>query len=445
MLLALALLFGAMPALPPQPSLALKATQQKLDNGMTVIVSPDHSAPGVAVDIWYQVGSRNEDLGRTGFAHLFEHLMFMGARHVPYPQFDTIMEAGGGQNNAFTNSDTTNYYEFGPSNLLETFFWMEADRMASLGATMTQAKLDTQRLVVLNERRQSYENRPYGCADLAVAENLFPTGHPYSWDTIGSPKDLEAATVDDVKHFFATWYVPNNATMTVVGDVDPAQVFQLAKRYFGFLPKKPLPPRLAPSPVRLKEEKRIALTDKVKVPKLVLSWISPAGYAPGDADCDLLGSILAQGKASRLYERLVHKDSLATEVHAGQESYELQGIFQIEVLAQPGRTLGSIQRTVDEEIARLVAEGPSAAEVESARGHHETNLAKSLESFQRRALKLADYAVHLGNPNALNRDLDRYRAVTPATIQAMAQRLFVPGRLVVTVEPAAPAKEGGVQ
>jgi predicted Zn-dependent peptidase len=308
---------------------------------------------------------------------------------------------------------------------------------------MTQAKLDTQRLVVLNERRQSYENRPYGCADLAVAENLFPAGHPYSWDTIGSPKDLEAASVGDVKRFFATWYVPNNATMTVVGDVDPAQVFQMVRRYFGFLPKKPLPPRLAPAPVSLKEEKRIALTDKVKVPKLVMSWISPAGYAPGDADCDLLGSILAQGKASRLYERLVHKDSLATEVYASQDSRELQGIFQIDVLAQPGRTLADIQSAVDEELAQLVAEGPSAAEVESARGHRETNLAKSLESFQRRALQLADYAVHLGNPNALGKDLDRYRSATPASIQAMARRLFIPGRLVVTVEPAATAKEGG--
>lgn len=445
MLLPLALLLVAQSTPPPPPPpFSLTAVQEKLPNGMTIVVSPDHSAPGVVVNIWYQVGSRNEAPGRTGFAHLFEHLMFMGARNVPYPQFDTLMEAAGGQNNAFTSQDVTNYYEMGPSNLLETFFWMEADRLASLGATMTQAKLDTQRPVVLNERRQSYENRPYGCADLAISENLFPKWHPYSWDTIGSPKDLEAATLADVKGFFATWYVPNNATLTVVGDVDPAETFRLARTYFGFLPAKPLPPRLAPAPVTLTGEKRILLQDQVKATKLIVTWISPSGYTAGDAACDLLGTILADGKASRLYERLVHQDGLATEVYGGQDGRELQGTFRLDVQVAPGHTPESAQKALDEELARMAAQGPTAAEVASALDRHDTALARTLESFQRRALLLADLTVHLGDPNALAKDQARYRAVTPAAIQAEAKRLFGPGRLVVTVQPA-PAPQGGAR
>ena len=250
MLLALALLLSAQTA----PPLALNSTSQTLDNGLTVIVSPDASGPGVAVDLWYRVGSRNEELHRTGFAHLFEHLMFMGARHVPYPKFDTLMEAVGGVNNASTSIDRTNYWEVGPSNLLETFFWMEADRMASLGATMTKDKLETQRAVVLNERRQSYENRPYGMADYIISENLYPAGHPYSWDTIGTAQDLEAASLSDVTAFFARWYVPNNVTLVVVGDVEPAAVFALAKKYFSFIPRKELPALQKPAPVLLAAE-----------------------------------------------------------------------------------------------------------------------------------------------------------------------------------------------
>ena len=441
MLLALALML----AVPVAPPLALTSTSQTLDNGLTVIVSPDHTVPGVAVDLWYRVGSRNEEKGRTGFAHLFEHLMFMGARHVPYPKFDTIMEAAGGVNNASTSIDRTNYWEIGPSNLLETFFWMEADRMATLGAAMTQEKLETQRRVVLNERRQSYENRPYGMADYLIAENLFPAGHPYSWDTIGSPQDLEAATLSDVTAFFARWYVPNDATLAVVGDVDPAQVFALAKKYFGFIPRKELPSLPSPAPVVLAAEKRVALTDKVELPKLLLLWPSPAGYAPGDAACDLLGSILARGKASRLYQRLVHQDQIATEVHASQESADLQGIFRIEALAAPGHTTQELQAAIDDELKRLLAEGPTEAEVDSARERVIADYARALEGLQARAERLDDYFVHFGDANSLQRDLARYSGVTAAQLKSVAQQILVPQRLLIEVQPDARAVAGGAR
>src|SRR3954468_18845472 len=234
------------------PPLALNAQTKTLPNGIVVIVSPDHSAPGVAVDLRYQVGSKDEDPGRTGFAHLYEHLMFMGARYVPYPSFDTIMEAAGGSNNAATANDVTWYYESGPSNLLETFCWMEADRMATFGLEMTDEKLGTQKPVVLNERRQSYEARPYGMADLVTHEQIWPEDHPYHHTPIGSAHDIEAAQLDDVKRFFAHWYVPSNAIVSIVGDVDTAQAQALVKQYFGWIPSPPKPehPPAPPLPER---------------------------------------------------------------------------------------------------------------------------------------------------------------------------------------------------
>jgi predicted Zn-dependent peptidase len=426
---------------PPRPLLALTAIQEKLPNGMTVIVSPDHSAPGLAMDIWFQVGARDVTPGRTGFAHLFEHLMFMGSRNVPYPQFDSIMEASGGQANAFTRWDGTYYYNTGPSNLLETFFWMEADRLASVGATMTQGKLDTQREVVINENR-TVMNKPYACAGQPLREALFSKGHPYSWNPGGSQEDLEAATLADVKTFFATWYVPNNATVSVVGDVEPAEVLKLAHKYFDFLPARPLPPRPSPPPASLAREKRIALKDRVKAAKLIIGWPSPAATTDGDAECELLAIILAEGSASRIYERLVHRDTLATSVGGHQNGLDLQGYFQIDAMVAPGHTLDEVQKAVDEELARMAEHGPTRAEVTSAQNRYDVALARRLENFQQKALLLAELAVHYGNANAFPQDQARYRAVTPASIQAMAKRLFVPGRVVVTVEPA---NEGGAR
>jgi zinc protease len=426
---------GAAPPPAAGPALTLSAKTRTLPNGLVVLTAPDRSVPGVAVTLWYRVGSRDEEPGRTGFAHLFEHLMFMGARAVPYPKFDTLMEAAGGVNNAHTGNDATVYWEIGPSNLLETFLWMEADRMASLGATMTAEKLQAQRLIVLNERRQSYENRPYGLADLAAVEQLYPAGHPYSWPVIGSAKDLEAATLADVKKFFATWYVPDNAVLSVAGDFDEAQLQQLVDKYFTFLPRKELPAPRRPQPWSLSGEKRLALTDKVELPKLILEWKSAPFGTQRDAECDLLATVLARGKASRLYQRLVQKEQAATEVRAEQESLDLEGAFQIAAIARPGRTTAELQRLIDEETARLAAEGPTQAELEAARLRMWSDAAHGLEGLQDRSERLAGYYVRLGDANALERDLGRYQAATRDSLQAAAKELFAGGRLVIEVQP----------
>lgn len=441
----LPLLLAAAAAVPPPPGLSLKAEKITLDNGLVVLAAPDHSVPGVALDIWYRVGSRDEDPGRTGFAHLFEHLMFMGARHAPYPQFDTIMEAAGGVNNASTAQDRTNYFEIGPSNLLETFFWLEADRLSTLDKVMDAEKLKSQRLIVQNERRQSYENRPYGMADLAVEEQVFPKGHPYSWTPIGSHQDLEAATVDDVLKFFRTWYVPNNAVLAVVGDVEPARVFELARKYLAFIPKKALPVRARPAAWALPAEKRVPLTDKVEAEKLIFAWPSAAGATQGDAEADMLAAVLSRGKASRLYQRLVHKDQLATAVNAQQNTMELQSIFTIEAMAAPGHTAHELAAAIDDEVKKLVASGPTQAEVESVRARFESDFARRLQDLQSRALLLATYEATWGDANALEKDLGRYRAATPASLAAAAKGLFVPGRLVVEVKPEAKGSEGKAQ
>jgi zinc protease len=423
------------------PPIALPSQTRTLDNGLVVIVSPDHSAPGVAVDLRYHVGSKDEEPGRTGFAHLFEHLMFMGARHVPYPKFDTLMEAAGGTNNAFTNNDVTNYYEAGPANLLETFLWMEGDRLATLGQEMTQAKLETQRKVVLNERRQSYENRPYGLSRLALEEHLFPEGSPYHWPVIGSAKDLEAARLSDVTGFFARWYIPRNAILAIVGDVEPEAAFASAQRRLGFIPSPPLPERKPSAPVPLSQDVRLQLTDQVELPRVLVGWQSSPATTQGDADCDLLATILGRGKASRLHERLVHRDQLAAEVGAGQESRELQSEFQIDLLARPGHSNQELLAAADEELQRLAKEGPTQAEVDSARTRIYSDAARGLEGLVARANRLTSYQLEYGTADGLTRDLGRYEKSTPASVQQAAQALLATKRVVVEVTPAAAARE----
>jgi predicted Zn-dependent peptidase len=425
----LALLLAAL------PPIGLQAQKKELSNGMTVIVSKDASVPGVAVEFWYHVGSKDEEKGRTGFAHLFEHLMFMGARYVPYPQFDTIMEQSGGSNNASTSNDLTQYHEVGPSNLLETFLWMEADRMATLGAEMTQQKLETQRKIVLNERRQSYESRPYGKAELLLFHQLFPQGHPYHWPVIGSPEDLNAATLEDVKSFFARWYVPSNVTLAIVGDVQPDETFALAEKYFGWMPNAPRPQRAEVKEFRHKMEQRYELTDQVELPRLTLAWVSPGAMKPGDADCDLLAQVLAHGKASRLYTKLVSELQIAAEVSASQESLELQSVFRIEALARPGHTTRELQDAIDAEVKKLLVEGPTNAEIDAARIGFYTGYARSAEGLLSRAQMLNRYQHHFGDPTAIDKDLGRYEVATPQSVQEVGKAVLGAPRLIIEVQP----------
>jgi zinc protease len=414
----------------------------QLPNGLQVILHVDRSSPLVAVNIYYHVGSKDEPPGRTGFAHLFEHLMFMGSKNAPYPSFDTIMEAWGGHNNGSTNTDRTNYYEVGPANLLPTFLWLEADRLATLPEVISDEELGKQRKVVQNERRQSYENRPYGRAQLLIPESLYPPTHPYHWPTIGSHQDLEAARVEDVRAFFRRFYVPSNASLVIAGDFDPAQARALVERYFGWQPQRPVPDKGKAAPVVLAKEKVVEVADKVQLPRLYLVWPSPAAFAPGDADLDLAAAILGSGKSSRLYRSLVFDKKIAQDVFANQGSSALGSRLTVVATAKPGHTLDELTRAVDAEVARLRSEPPTAEEVEGARTRILAELYRAIDSLEQRADMLNHYQHLLGDPGGLTRDVARYRAVTAASVHDALARVTGTPRVVVRVVPeksAAPA------
>ena len=410
-----------------------------LQNGLTVILHVDRSSPLVAVDLWYHVGSKDETPGRTGFAHLFEHLMFMGSRNAPYPAFDAIMESWGGHNNGTTSNDRTNYYEIGPRNLLETFLWLEADRLATLSDVITLEELDRQRKVVQNERRQSYENRPYARGELEVPDAMYPAEHPYHWPTIGSHEDLEAATVEDVRAFFERFYRPSNASLAVAGDFDPAEARLLIDRYFAWQPARdppPRPPRPAIPP--LARDVEITLTDRVQLPRLRLAWHAPALFAPGDADLDLAAHVLAGGKSSRLYRSLVFERRIAQDVFAYQGSQLLGSLFQIGVTAKPGHDLPELQQAVDAEIQRLAAGGPTEAELARARNTHLADFYKSLDHLQTRADLLNHYQHVLGDPGGVGRDVARYQDATAASVRDAFARVVSGKRLDLRTLPEAP-------
>jgi zinc protease len=440
MLLApLALLLTAAPI--AAPPLTLTAERKVLPNGLTLILAPDHSVPGVALEISYQVGSRDEVPGRTGFAHLFEHLMFMGSTHAPYPQFDTIMEAYGGQNNANTSNDHTNYYESGPANLLETFIWLEADRLRTLPDTMTDEKVKTQRLVVQNERRQSYENRPYGMAEIAMFENLYPEKHPYHWPVIGYHQDLEAASTADVVAFFKRFYTPSNAILSIVGDFDPAVAEGWVQKYLGWQPARPPEARPTPPQPTLTAEKRINLTDRVELPKAVIAYHSPAEGTPGDAAHDLLSQILAGGKASRLHKALVYEQRLSQEADATQNTMALGSIFEVDLLANPGHTAEEELAAFDVELKKLAATGPTQAELDAAKLNVRTVLARAVEPLVSRATLLNTLQERYGDPTAIGKELARYDMQTVETVRDAARALLAQSRVTLIINPGAKSQE----
>ena len=423
-------------------AVALAGAQSKLQyekytlpNGMTVILREDHSLPVAAVSVWYKVGSKDEPARRSGFAHLFEHLMFMGTKRVPNGSFDTIMEGAGGSNNASTGEDRTEYHESGPSNLLPTLLWLEADRLQTLGRDVDQKKLDLQRDVVKNERRQNVENTPYGSAFEAINGALWPANHPYGHSVIGSMSDLDNASVDDVKQFFATYYVPNNAVMAVVGDFKTADVKAQIASLFGTLPRKDDPPRIV-LPDYDFETKRMTMTDRVPQPLVLMAWHSPARFAKGDAALDLVGSALGSGVSSRLYKRLVTGDKLATDVSAGQDSRLLGSLFQVIVSAAPGADLDKIEAAVDDEIGKMKKEGPTSAELERARTAKEVQIAGATQSVLSLAGDLTEYEAYLGTPDGYTRELADLRAVTPAEARDQARETLNPDkRLILRVIP----------
>lgn len=413
--------------------------QFRLSNGLNVILHRDLRLPQVVVNLLYNVGSRDDPPGRSGMAHLFEHLMFMGTSRIPEHRIDQIMEEAGGWNNAYTSRDMTVYYDVGPSRLLARLLWIEADRMASLARSMSREKLNLQRDVVLNELRQSYENQPYGKAMLLLPTLMYPAGHPYARPVIGSSGHLKAVTVADVKRFFSRYYAPQNASLVVAGPLDLSRARGLIQRYFQWIPSPGKPPHSTPqpaAPVALKGEVRQRLTDKVKLTRIYLVWHSPAFNQPGDAEMDLAAEILADGKQSRLHRSLVHQQKLALDVDAFQESRRLGSQFVVQVTAREEVPAERLLSATDKLLREFRSAPPLPEELRRAKIGYETHFVTKLERLQRRAELLNVYWAHTANPGHLQEDLDRYRQVTAAGIHGFVKEALKPRqRVVLIVEP----------
>src|SRR5215472_16498157 len=408
---------------PTASKIELPYTQFTLPNGLTVILHEDHSVPLVSTNMWYHVGSAREKPGRTGFAHLFEHLMFMGSGHVKPGEFDDWLEGVGRTNNGSTENDRTNYWINVPSNSIELALFLESDRMGYLLDSMTPKTVDAQRDVVKNERRQSYENRPYGLAEPTMGEMLYPQGHPYHWPVIGYMDDLTAASYDDVVEFFKKYYAPSNASLVIAGDIDTATTKTLVEKWFGDVKPGPPPEPMTIPGVRLTTVLKKTLTDRVQLPRLYLEWLTPRHFEPGDAALDVVSDILAGGKNSRLYKRLVYDMQIAQDVNASQNSQALASYFEIEVTPRPGHTIEEVEKVIDEEIARLQRETPTDHEVQRALNQIEASFYNRMErvgGFGGKADQLNAYHTNTGDPDWFNEDLARYRALSPSDIRAAA-------------------------
>ena len=420
---------------PPADIPKLNVEKYTLPNGLEVILSEDHRVPLVGVDVWYHVGPAHEAPGRTGFAHLFEHMMFQGSKHIESDAHFRLLAGGGATGvNGTTNFDRTNYFETMPSNQLELALWLESDRMGYLLETVDQAKLSNQQDVVRNERRQSYENRPYGIVEEAMFQALFPKGHPYHGVVIGSHADIQAAKLDDVREFFRQYYAPNNATIAIAGDIDKAATKKLIEKYFGTLKRGPaVPPVKVQTPV-ITAERRIVVEDRVELPRIYVAWITPPFFKDGDADADIASSVLGQGRVSRLYKKLVYEKQIAQNVTSYQYSTMLGSVFGIEATARPGHTVQELETVINEEIEALRAKGPTAAEVDRARNVLETQIFNGLQlvgGFGGVADQLNLYNHYLGTPDYLAQDIVRRRKVTPETVRQFAQRYLGPNARVV--------------
>jgi zinc protease len=423
-------------AAPAPAKLSIPFTKYTLPNGLTVILHEDHALPMVSVNTMVRVGSRFEEKKRTGFAHLFEHLMFMGTRRVPTKMFDAWMEAEGGSNNAWTSEDRTDYFSVGPAHSLKLLLWLDADRFAALADEMNLEKLNAQRDVVRNERRQTSENEPYGKVELRLPELLYPEGHPYHHPVIGSHEDLEAAEVKDVVSFFKTWYVPNNMSLVVAGDFNPDEVKGWIHTYFAAIPKGEIKPPPEAKPTKITKIVRETIEDNVKLPKVVMAWHSPARFAAGDAELDLLSTVLDSGKASRLYKAVVYDKPLAQEVSARQESSDLSSRFVVEAIARPGVKLEQLEKAIDDEIAKLRKTEVTPAELSRAQNQYEMSFFSQLQSIMRRASLLNAYETYKGDPGFLEQDIQRYRGATPAALLKVAKETLDPNaRVILHVVP----------
>ncbi len=443
-----ALLLGLSPALAPahaQPSqptatdLSIPFQKSTLPNGLEVIVLEDHSVPLVAVDVWYHVGSGDEVPGRSGFAHLFEHMMFQGTKNTGEDRhFPILQEIGASDVNGTTNPNRTDYYEVVPCNQVETALWLESERMGYLPEAITEKSLDNQREVVRNERRQSYDNVPYGKDRFAVSELLYPEGHPYRHLTIGLHEDIASASVDDVRAFFRKWYVPANATLAIAGDFDPARARALVDKWFGSFPATQRPARTAvPTPTVAGPLRRTVDDNLARLRRVHYAWHSPALFAPGDAELDVLADVLGQPGTGRLYKLLVLDKRWAHDVAVYQASSQLSSTFQVVVDLEDGADLGAVEKAIEDELARAVREPVGDAELHRALADFEARFVWALEPLLARADALQSYNHFLGDPGRIGWDLGRYRRVTaPAVLATAAKYLPSSGRVEVVTMPA---------
>jgi zinc protease len=424
------------PRVDAQATPRIQFEKYKLPNGLEVILHEDHSTPIVAVDTWYHVGSGDEQVGRTGFAHLFEHIMFMGSQNVPVGAFDQMLEAAGADNNGSTTEDRTNYYETLPSNALALALWLDADRMGFLLPTMDLAKVNLQRDVVKNERRQRVDNQPYGRADETILAVLYPKSHPYSWPVIGSMTDLSAASLADVQNFFRTYYAPNNATLTIAGDFEPAAVKKLVVQYFGSIPRGPEVKRRTTVPVvTIPRDTFLVLEDKVQLPRVYYTWHSVKGFSKDDAALDILAQVVANDKNSRLYKKLVYELQIAQNVGAFQDGSRLDGKFQINVTPKPGQNVADIDRIVKTEIASVISNGIAPRELQRAQNLYKASFLNRLASNLGKAEVLNSYNYFIGNPDFVQQDAARYEHVTAADVQRVAKTYLGRPKIVLTVVP----------
>ena len=408
-----------------------------LSNGLEVILHEDHSLPIVAVNVWYHVGSKDEEAGKTGFAHLFEHIMFEGSKHHDRDYFEPLQKVGATINGS-TTSDRTNYWENLPSNYLELALWLESDRMGFLSDALDQKRFDIQRDVVKNERRQSYENRPYGQAHLALQPALFPAPHRYNWPVIGSQEDLDAASLEDAKDFLRRFYAPSNASLAIAGDISPDDVRRHVERYFGDIPPGPPISRIGRMDSDLRGEMRMTLEDRVQLPRLSLVWPAGPMFGPDEAPLEVLATILGDGRTSRLHKILVYEKQIARSVRVYSYGQEMAGEFQIEVTASPGHSLDKSQEIVEKELDALRKEPPSEREMARARNRVESQHVRYMErigGFGGRADQLNHYNIFTGDPGLANSDIERYKAVTPDEVVRVAKSVVGDNRIWMTVLP----------
>ena len=425
-------------------NIGLAITAFGLDNGLRVLLHEDHSSPTVVVYLWYRVGSKDERPERTGFAHLFEHLMFKGSKHVADGEFDQLLEAAGGWSNGSTSADRTNYFEQLPSNFLELALYLEADRMAGLWAAMNAKVLDNQREVVKNERRQSYEDAPYGQSYLTVQQALWPPGHGNHNLTIGTMEHLNAATLAEFETFYRSYYVPNNATLIIAGDIDVARTRALVTRYFGWIPRQADPhhARLDGPITPRTSELRLRSTDRVQVARVSASFRAPAPFTDEDMALRIAAHILAGGKTSRLHKRLVIDERLASYVNAEQLGEFLGGTFEVSALAKEAVAPEPTFAIIDEELARLALAPPSPDELARAQKILEATLLQGLEGLVARADRLAEYDAYAGDPAYLETELAQLRKTSAAQVSAAVKKwLQRDARVVMFVTPKPDAEQ----